>query len=128
MSVNDLLSHLVLNVDDVTLEPWPIPQGENGVTIHGTPEYSGAFLHRSEDGRTLIGIERLGPCTLTGTHAGETLFFLEGLVRCTPEVGEPYTLRKGDFCWFPVGVEDTWVIEETYVKLFSVTVPEHLAG
>ena len=89
MSVNDLLTHLVLNVEDVALEPWPIPQGENGVTIHGTPEYNGEFLHRSKDGRTLIGIERLGPCTLTGAHAGETLFFLEGRVRCTPKAGSP---------------------------------------
>ena len=65
---------------------------------------------------------------LTGTHAGETLFFLEGRVRCTPPGGEPYTLVKGDFCWFPVGVEDVWEIEETYIKLFSVTVPEEIAG
>ena len=71
----------------------------------------------------MIGIERLGPCTLTGIHAGETLVLPGGPLRCTPEGGDPYTLRKGDFCWFPAGVEDTWVIEETYVKLFSVTVP-----
>jgi uncharacterized cupin superfamily protein len=127
MTSNDLATHFLLNVDDVELEPWPIPRGENGITIHGNPEYSGKFLHRSEDGRTLIGIERLGPCTLTGIHAGETLFFLEGRVRCTPEGGDPYTLGKGDFGWFPAGVEDTWVIEETYVKLFSVTIPEELA-
>ena len=36
--VNDLLlTHLVLNVDDVEFEPWPIPRGENGITIHGNP-------------------------------------------------------------------------------------------
>ena len=125
---NQLLTHLAFNVEDLELEPWPIPRGENGVTIHGNPEFSGRFLHLSDDGRTRIGIERLGPCTLTGTHAGETLYFLEGRVRCTPAGGEPYVLKAGDFCWFPPGVEDVWEIEETYVKLFTVTVPEELAG
>jgi uncharacterized cupin superfamily protein len=127
MSQDQLLTHLAFNVNDIEFEPWPIPHGENGVTIHGEPEFSGRFLHLSDDGRTRIGIERLGPCTLTGVHAGETLYFLEGRVRCTPRGGESYMLGAGDFCWFPAGVEDVWEIEETYVKLFCVTIPEGLA-
>jgi len=38
---NDLATHFLLNVDDVEFEPWPIPRGENGITIHGNPEYGG---------------------------------------------------------------------------------------
>jgi uncharacterized cupin superfamily protein len=123
MGAHELLTHFAFNVDDVEFEPWPIPRGENGITIHGDPEFSGRFLHRSEDGRTLIGIERLGPCTLTGTHSGETIYFLKGRVRATPPDGEPYTMVAGDFCWFPAGVEDVWEIEETYVKLFVIQIP-----
>jgi uncharacterized cupin superfamily protein len=128
MNPQQLLSHYVLEVGNVELEPWPLPRGQNGITVHGDPEYSGRYLYRSEDGRTLIGIERLGPCLLTGTHAGETLYFVEGKVKATPPGGEPYELEAGDFCYFPPGVEDVWEIQETYVKLFCVTVPEELAS
>jgi uncharacterized cupin superfamily protein len=126
MSAHQLLTHLAFDVNDVELEPWPIPRGENGVTIHGDPEFSGRHLYRSDDGTTLIGIERLGPCTLTGVHAGETIYLLQGRVTAKPPGGDPYTLTAGDFCWFPAGVEDVWEIEETYVKLFVTHVPQGL--
>ncbi len=120
MTVPDLLEKYVLDVTAVELEPWPIPRGENGVTVIGEPERAGRFLYRSEDGRTAIGIERLGPSLLSGTHIGETLYFLEGRVVARPQDGEPYELKAGDFCHFPPGFEDEWEIVETYVKLFHI--------
>jgi uncharacterized cupin superfamily protein len=122
MNPTQLLSQYILDVGDpdkLELDPWDLPTGEWGVTVTGeNVEYAGKFLYLSEDKRTAVGIERLGPSTLTGTHAGETLYFLRGQILCHPPGGEPYRLKEGDFCWFPPGVEDVWEIEETYVKLF----------
>jgi len=117
-----LLTQYIRNVGDLDaleLEPWELPTGEWGVTVTGeNVEYAGRFLYLSDDKRVAVGIERLGPSRLVGTHAGETLYFLAGRVTCRPPVGEPYELKAGDFCYFPAGVDDVWDIEETYVKLF----------
>jgi len=120
VSTQSLLEKFVLNVNEPELEPWPIPRGENDVTVIGDPEYAGRFLYKSDDRRTVIGIERLGPSILKGTHIGETLYFLQGRVIARPPEGEPYELKAGDFCHFPPGVEDEWEIVETYVKLFHI--------
>lgn len=119
-----LLARYILDVgdpDSLELEPWELPTGEWGVTVAGeNVEYAGKFLYLSDDKRVAVGIERLGPSLLTGTHIGETLYFLRGRVLCRPPGGEPYRLAAGDFCYFPPGVSDVWEIEETYVKLFVI--------
>jgi uncharacterized cupin superfamily protein len=121
---NQLLTHYVQNVTDpsaLDLEPLPLPQGEWGVTIEGeNVDYAARFLYLSEDKRVAVGIERLGPSRLTGTHIGETLYFVQGRVTCRPPDGDPYELKAGDFAYFPPGVDDVWDIEETYVKLFVI--------
>jgi uncharacterized cupin superfamily protein len=121
---HQLLTHYALGVGDpsaLELEPWDLPTGEWGVTVIGEDvEYAGRFLYLSDDKRVAVGIERLGPSRLVGTHIGETLHFLQGRVTCRPPGGEPYELNAGDFCYFPPGVEDVWDIEETYVKLFVI--------
>jgi len=130
VSMQQLITHYVEQVGDVDaleLEPWTLPNGEWGVTVTGeNVEYAGKFLYLSEDKRVAVGIERLGPSLLTGTHIGETLYFLQGSVLCRPADGEPYRLKAGDFCWFPPGVDDVWDIEETYVKLFVIHSAEPL--
>jgi mannose-6-phosphate isomerase-like protein (cupin superfamily) len=132
MTVNpqQLLTRYVANVGDLSqleLEPWTLPTGDWGVTVTGeSVEYAGRFLYLSDDRRVAVGIERLGPSLLVGTHIGETLYFLAGRVTCRPPGGEPYELRAGDFCYFPPGVEDVWEIEETYVKLFVIQSEEPL--
>jgi uncharacterized cupin superfamily protein len=132
MTVNpqQLLTHYVASVGDLSeldLEPWELPTGEWGVTVTGeNVEYAGRFLYLSDDRRVAVGIERLGPSLLVGTHIGETLYFLAGRVKCRPPAGEPYELRAGDFCYFPPGVDDVWEIEETYVKLFVIRSEEPL--
>jgi uncharacterized cupin superfamily protein len=119
-----LLTQYILDVgdpDSLELEPWELPRGEWGVTVTGeNVEYAGKLLYLSDDKRVAVGIERLGPSLLTGTHIGETLYFLRGRVLCRPPGGEPYRLATGDFCYFPPGVDDVWEIEETYVKLFVI--------
>jgi EutQ-like cupin domain len=119
-----LLTHYVEQIGDpdaLELEPWELPTGEWGVTVTGEGvEYAGKLLYLSEDKRVAVGIERLGPSLLTGTHIGETLYFLRGSVLCKPPGAEPYRLKAGDFCFFPPGVEDVWEIEEAYVKLFVI--------
>jgi uncharacterized cupin superfamily protein len=91
------------------------------VTIEGeNVDYAARFLYLSDDKRVAVGIERLGPSRLIGTHIGETLYFLQGRVTCRPPDGEPYELKAGDFAYFPPGVDDVWDIEETYVKLFVI--------
>jgi uncharacterized cupin superfamily protein len=121
---HQLLTHYVQNVTDadaLDLEPLPLPQGEWGVTIEGeNVDYAARFLYLSDDKRVAVGIERLGPSRLIGTHIGETLYFLRGRVTCRPPDGEPYELKAGDFAYFPPGVDDVWDIEETYVKLFVI--------
>ena len=132
MTVNpqQLLTRYVANIGDLSqleLEPWTLPTGDWGVTVTGeNVEYAGRFLYLSDDRRVAVGIERLGPSLLVGTHIGETLYFLAGRVTCRPPGGEPYELRAGDFCYFPPGVEDVWEIEETYVKLFVIQSEEPL--
>ena len=125
-----LLSHYALNAGDLSaleLEPWELPTGEWGVTVTGeNVEYAGRFLYLSDDKRVAVGIERLGPSRLVGTHIGETRYFLQGRVTCRPAGGEPYELKAGDFCFFPTGVDDVWEIEETYVKLFVIHAEEPL--
>jgi uncharacterized cupin superfamily protein len=124
MDPQQLLARYVVDVGDLEsleLEPWGLPTGEWGVTVTGeNVEYAGRFLYLSDDRRVAVGVERLGPSTLVGTHSGETLYFLQGRVRCTPAVGDSYELKAGDFCFFPPGVDDVWEIEETYVKLFVI--------
>ena len=130
MNPQQLLSHYALNAGDLSaleLEPWELPTGEWGVTVTGeNVEYAGRLLYLSDDKRIAVGIERLGPSLLTGTHIGETLYFLQGRVTCRPPRGEPYELKAGDFCFFPAGVDDVWEIEETYVKLFVIHSEEPL--
>lgn len=130
MSTSELITRYIAQVGDVDaleLEPWTLPTGEWGVTVTGeNVEYAGRFLYLSDDKRIAVGIERLGPSLLTGTHIGETLYFLQGSVLCRPVGAEPYRLEAGDFCWFPPGVEDVWEIEETYVKLFVIHSAEPL--
>jgi uncharacterized cupin superfamily protein len=125
-----LLSHYALAVGDpsaLELDPWELPTGEWGVTVSGdNVDYAGRFLYLSDDRRVAVGIERLGPSRLVGTHIGETLYFLAGRVMCRPPGGEPYRLQAGDLCYFPPGVEDVWEIEETYVKLFVIHSPDPL--
>lgn len=124
MNNTQLLTHYVQSIGDpdaLELDPWELPTGEWGVTVTGeNVEYAGKFLYLSEDKRVAVGIERLGPSLLTGTHAGEVLYFLKGSILCKPAGGEPYRLKAGDYCYFPPGVEDVWEIEETYVKLFVI--------
>jgi uncharacterized cupin superfamily protein len=106
---------------EIELDPLPLPQGEWGVTVEGeNVDYAARLLYLSEDKRVAVGIERLGPSRLIGTHIGETLYFLAGKITCRPPGGEPYELKAGDFCFFPPGVDDVWDIEETYVKLFVI--------
>jgi uncharacterized cupin superfamily protein len=133
MSAGELLSEYILNASDLDaleLEPWPLPTGDWGVKVEsldgGEVEYAGRFLYLSDDRRVAVGVERLGPSLLTGTHIGETLYFLAGRVECTPAEGEPYSLAAGDFCHFPPGGEDVWEIKETYVKLFVIHSDEPL--
>lgn len=125
-----LLTQYILDVGDpdaLELDPWELPTGQWGVTVTGdNVEYAGKFLYLSDDKRDVVGIERLGPSLLTGTHIGETLYFLRGQVLCRPPRGEAYRLKAGDFCWFPPGVDDVWEIEETYVKLFVIHSEEPL--
>jgi uncharacterized cupin superfamily protein len=124
LSTQQLLTKYIAEVGDpaaLELEPWELPTGEWGVTVTGEKvEYAGKFLYLSEDKRVAVGIERLGPSQLVGTHCGETLYFLQGSILCRPPGGEPYRLKAGDFCYFPPGVDDVWEIEETYVKLFVI--------
>jgi uncharacterized cupin superfamily protein len=130
VNTQQLLTHYVTNVGDVSaldLEPLPLPKGEWGVTVEGEDvDYAGRFLYLSDDKRVAVGIERLGPSRLTGTHIGEALYFLEGRVTCRPPGGEPYELKAGDFAYFPPGNDDIWDIEETYVKLFVIHSPTPL--
>lgn len=130
MNPLELLSHYALAAGDpsaLELEPWKLPAGEWGVTVTGEDvEYAGRFLYLAPDKRVAVGIERLGPSRLVGTHIGETLYFLQGKVACFPPEGEPYRLQAGDFCYFPPGVDDVWEIEETYVKLFVIHSEEPL--
>lgn len=130
MAPADLLTHYVLacaDPDALELEPLPLPRGEWGVTVEGEDvEYAAKMLYLSDDRRVAVGVERLGPSRLIGTHIGETLYFLQGRVRCTPAGGEPYELKAGDFAYFPPGVDDVWDIEETYVKLFVIHSPTPL--
>jgi uncharacterized cupin superfamily protein len=125
-----LISEYILAAGDpatLELDPWELPTGEWGVTVTGGDvEYAGKFLYLSDDKRVAVGIERLGPSLLTGTHIGETLYFLQGSVLCRPPEGDPYRLKAGDFCYFPPGVADVWEIEETYVKLFVIHSQEPL--
>ena len=130
MNQFQLLSRYVQSIPDpsqLELEPWELPRGEWGVTVTGEDvEYAGRFLYLSDDRRVAVGIERLGPSRLVGTHIGEALYFLQGRIRCQPSVGEPYELAAGDFCYFPPGIDDVWEIEETYVKLFVIHSEEPL--
>ena len=100
-----LLSRYVESIGDVDaleLDPWELPTGEWGVTVTGeNVEYAGKFLYLSEDKRVAAGIERLGPSLLTGTHSGETLYFLKGSILCKPEGGEPYRLKAGRLLLLP---------------------------
>jgi uncharacterized cupin superfamily protein len=127
VSTQQLITRYVEQIEDVEaleLDPWPLPSGEWGVTVTGeNVEYAGKFLYLSDDKRVAVGIERLGPSLLTGTHCGETLYFLRGSILCRPPEGEPYRLKAGDFCYFPPGVDDVWEIEETYIKLFVIHSP-----
>ena len=126
MSTQALISHYVRSLAgtdplEIELDPLPLPQGEWGVTIEGeNVDYAARLVYLSEDKRVAVGIERLGPSRLIGTHIGETLYFLAGRVTCRPPGGEPYELKAGDFGFFPPGVDDVWDIEETYVKLFVI--------
>lgn len=112
-------SFLVAQAAGVELEPWPLPTWEeHKMRLEGEPEYAGRILWKSDDGCEVLGIERCGPCKISGWHPGETLFFLEGYIVGRPAAGEQYEIRGGDIVRYPVGMYDEWTIEETSVKIF----------
>ena len=126
-----LLTQFIRNVNEIELEPRPLPQGEGGMTIAPrTPGedvlFEQSVVWSSADRREVLLVERLGPSILTGTHAGEVVVLLEGKVTARPPGGEPYEIVPGDVCYFPAGVEDVWEIEETYVKAMYVRAHEPL--
>ena len=51
---------------------------------------------------------------------------LEGEVTITPENGEPFTLRAGDFCHFPLGLKTVWQVDNHIRKTFTIRTPEPL--
>ena len=91
MNPNELFTHYVQNLSDLEsldLEPQPLPSGEWGVTVIGeNVDFAVKMLYLSDDKRIAIGVERLGPSRLIGTHIGETLYFLAGRITCRPAEG-----------------------------------------
>ena len=56
-----------------------------GVTATGEDvDFAVKLLYLSDDRRIAVGVERLGPSRLTGTHIGETLYFLAGRITAVP--------------------------------------------
>lgn len=56
----------------------------------------------------------------------EFVMVLEGEVTITPENGEPFTLRAGDFCHFPLGLKTVWQVDKYIRKTFTIRTPEPL--
>jgi len=56
----------------------------------------------------------------------EFVMVLEGEATITPENGEPFTLRAGDFCHFPIGLKTVWQVDKYVKKTFTLRTPEPL--
>ena len=56
----------------------------------------------------------------------EFVMILEGEVTITPEIGESFTLRAGDFCHFPLGLKTLWQVDKYIKKTFTICTPEPL--
>ena len=56
----------------------------------------------------------------------EFVMILEGDVTITPEGGQPFTLRAGDFCHFPLGLKTKWHVSKYVKKTFAIRTPEPL--
>ena len=56
----------------------------------------------------------------------EFVMVLEGEVTITPEGRQPFTLRAGDFCHFPLGLKTKWHVPKYVKKTFVIQTPEPL--
>ena len=56
----------------------------------------------------------------------EFVMILDGEVTITPENGDPFTLRAGDFCYFPSGLNTLWQVDRYIKKTFTLRTPEPL--
>ena len=56
----------------------------------------------------------------------EFVMVLAGEVTITPEGGQPFTLRAGDFAHFPLGLKTKWHVPKYIKKAFVIRTPEAL--
>ncbi len=49
----------------------------------------------------------------------ESCYILEGIIKVTPENGEPVNIKPGDFVVFPAGMSCTWEITSPVRKHYN---------
>ena len=118
------LTHV--NVHDVELEPWPLPDPESGLEVEGDPILEGRILWVSDDGCEAVGTQRITPCVMRGTHVDETSFFVSGHATIRPDGGEPIEARGGQLLHFDGGLRTEWTVHTTTFKVFHLRSSEPL--
>jgi uncharacterized cupin superfamily protein len=108
----------------VELGDFPIPAEQ--ITA-GDPIAKLWVSAQSADRKTTQGIWECTAGDFTWNYTwDEFVMVLEGEVTITPDGGEPFTLRAGDFAHFPLGLKTAWHVPKFVKKTFVLRTPEPL--
>ena len=95
--------------------------------VDGRPRTRIWFHAQSADRKLTQGVWDCSAGRFTWEFAwDEFVMVLEGEVTITPENGESFTLRTGDFCHFPLGLKTVWQVDNYIRKTFTIRTPEPL--
>lgn len=105
---------------DFDLVPMDIddfpPEEVVGFRIEGRPEMAARVFWMSEDKRSAVMVERLGPCKVIGRHTNDVFYLMEGRWTAKRPDGTEYEVKAGDFACYAEGQREECTVHETFTK------------
>jgi uncharacterized cupin superfamily protein len=99
----------------MSIDDFP-PEEVMGFRIEGRPEMAARVVWVSDDRRSAVLVERMGPCKVIGHHQTEVFYLLEGRWTARRPDGTEYEVKGGDFVCFVEGQEEEVTVHETFTK------------
>lgn len=119
------MSNAVLNQSDaIALTDYPLSEDQ---IREGSPQSRIWFSAQSADRMLTQGVWDCSSGRFSWDFVwDEFVMILEGEAKITPETGESFTLRAGDFCHFPLGLKTVWQVDRYVRKTFTIRTQEPL--
>ena len=117
------MSNAIINQGSaVELTDSPLPEED---ILEGSPKPRIWINAQSSDKKVTQGVWDCTAGRFNSVYVwDEFLMVLEGEATITPENEDPFTLRAGDFCYFPLGLKVVWQVDNYIKKTFTLRTPE----